>query len=224
MSRRALAVTIAAAGLSFAAVAPLAPLAASTTPRQLTGTQLASALLPASYFPAGYKVDHSNDYNSGSRLERGPARYNIARISCKTFNNAVGKKGFGESAIATDFFAQSEGNSFRLDAFGQLVYQFRAPGMATEFFRALPRVFARCPDSAGARLRISRAAPVDGHQAFQISVATSVPVKSSETLLVSAAGPDLFVTAQISLNEPAPSSPTARTLLARLIPHVLAFR
>jgi hypothetical protein len=221
-SFRRLAVVV-AAGVLLAAFAPAA--LASPSPRQLTGTQLASALLPASYFPAGYKVDRSNNYNSGGRLEQGPARYNVATMSCKTFNNAFAKKGFGESAIATDFFAQNEGNSsFRLNAFGQLVYQFRTPGLATGFFRALPRAFARCPASAGVRLRISRTAPVDGHQAFQVSAATSAPVKSSETLLVSAAGPDLFATVQISLNEPAPTRPTVRTLLAKLIPHVLAFR
>ena len=215
-----------AAGVSLAAFAPAA--LASPSPRQLTGTQLASALLPASYFPAGYKVERSDTYNSGGRLEQGPARYNIATMSCKAFNNAFGKKGFGESAIATNFLSDTQGNnsgSLRLAAFGQLVYQFRTPGLATGFFRALPGAFVRCQPIVGLGLRILRAAPVDGHPAFQINATTSsVPVKNSEILLVSAAGPDLFITAQISLNESPPSSPTARTVLAKLIPHVLAFR
>jgi hypothetical protein len=67
---------------------------------QLTGTELASVLLPASDFPAGFTVSSSGATNSGGSLTSGPAQYPLATISCSEFVQHLGSTGFGETGQA----------------------------------------------------------------------------------------------------------------------------
>jgi hypothetical protein len=97
---------------------------------QLTGTQLASALLPASYFPAGCKVVKSTVFNSGPRLEHGPAKYHLATFSCKNYLvNGLPETGFGETSSAGD--AVNKGSQ----AYQQGAWQFASASQAASFFR-----------------------------------------------------------------------------------------
>src|SRR2546430_11319925 len=97
MSLRAMAVS----GLAVAGLLLPVPAAQAAAPVQLTGTQLASRLLPPSFFPSGYKIDKSSTYNSGRHLEHGPAKHHLASFSCKKYLiNGLPRTGFGETATA----------------------------------------------------------------------------------------------------------------------------
>src|SRR6266581_2777263 len=107
MSIRVMAAAVAtAAGLALAFGGLALSADAATSPRvQLTGTQLLAALLPASDFPAGYKLEKSGIYDSGSHLLTAPAKYNLATQSCRSFSKTFGQRGFGETAVAADAFS-----------------------------------------------------------------------------------------------------------------------
>ena len=102
MFSRALAVPASAVALA-ATVSLFAPAAQASSPpgAQRTGTQLASALLPVSYFPPGYQKGPS--HNSGRRLEHSPARYNLNTMSCKKLVASPPVTGYGETAAAVAF-------------------------------------------------------------------------------------------------------------------------
>ena len=145
MSLRAMAVS----GLAVAGLLLTVP-AAQATPIQfqLTGAQLASRLLPPSSFPSGYKIVKSGTYNSGRRLEQGPAKHHLATFSCKTYIiNGLARTGFGETATAGSIVSNSRLGAY--PAGGVPVRQFY-PGD-----HVLP-----------AALRIHRAVP-DGHRPLQ---------------------------------------------------------
>ena len=78
---------------------------------QLTGSQLAAALLPAGAFPPGYRYDKSTSHESGKRLGTGKAKYHLASISCTTLSNVYGQSGFGETAVATNSYSTLVDNS-----------------------------------------------------------------------------------------------------------------
>jgi hypothetical protein len=118
----------------------LGPAAQAAAPVQLTGTHLHAALLPASYFPAGYKVEKIQNYSSGGKLEHGPAKVHLATYSCKRW--VVGdfpETGFGETATAGDIISQA-GNR----AFGQDVLQFATHAQAAAFYREWYAFTVRC--------------------------------------------------------------------------------
>jgi hypothetical protein len=107
---------------------------------QLTGVQLLSALLPRSDFPAGFRLDKSNVFDSGRHLENSPARYHLSTMSCSSFSNNFGDTGFGETATAADDF----NNSTYTRGYGQQVYQFKTRSAATAFFKGLRAISRRC--------------------------------------------------------------------------------
>ncbi len=107
---------------------------------QLTGVQLLSALLPQSDFPAGFKLDKSNIFDSGRHFENSPAQYHLSTMSCSSFSNDFGGTGFGETATAADDFTNSTGAR----VYGQQVYQFKTGSAATSFFKGLRAISRRC--------------------------------------------------------------------------------
>jgi hypothetical protein len=112
--------------------------AQAATPAQLTGTQLASRLLPPSSFPPGYKIVKSGTYNSGGRLEHGPVKHHLASFSCKTFIvKALPRTGFGETATAESIVSKH-------GAYQQGVFQFASTKQATAFYRQLYAFTVRC--------------------------------------------------------------------------------
>lgn len=119
----------------------LGPAAQAAAPVQLTGTHLHAALLPGSYFPAGYKVQKAGSFSSGAKLEHGPAKHHLATYSCKRW--LVGnfpETGFGETATAGDFASKGDGSR----AYEQNVSQFATHAQAAAFYQQWYAFAVRC--------------------------------------------------------------------------------
>jgi hypothetical protein len=197
---------------------------------QLTGLQLLAALLPASDFPAGYKLDKSGIYDSGARLLTAPAKYHLATQSCTSFANHFGQRGYGETAVASDDFANS-GPTIR--DFGQEVYQFKSSRAATAIFNGLRAIVRRCPKfaftGAGPDVKVTtkifNAPAIGGHRTFQMNQTGTIQgFKFGLNLVFTVAGQDLFFTGNVGAMTTPPASPSPRTTMFRLINRVRAFR
>ena len=105
---------------------------------QFTGTQLVSALLPPSYFGPGMSVSKDSTTDSGSHLEHGPARYNLATSSCTDFYNQP--LDWGENAMASDAI----GNKAETAWYSQEVFQFASSTAAAAFLHGSYNTFHRC--------------------------------------------------------------------------------
>jgi hypothetical protein len=246
MSIRTISPAVVIAGVVTAAGLTLAtggPAVAATAARasagsvQLTGTQLLSALLPASSFPAGYKLDKSNNYDSGKSLENSAAKYHVSTMSCSSFSNQFGKKGFGETAVAGSAYgAGSLGTSISSvtsKTYGQQAYQFKTSSAAVSFYQGTRGVFNRClgaalgePSSDGhITVRVSSAASIGGHQTFQVTISgTASGLKLGESIAITQAGKDVFFAGAVGINTAVPASPSFRTVMLKLINRVSAFR
>jgi hypothetical protein len=233
MSIRVMAAAVAtAAGLALAASGPAASAATTSAPAvQLTGTQLLAALLPASDFPAGYKLDKSGVSDSGSHLLTAPAKYNLATISCNSFYNNFGNKGFGETGFASEAFVNGTTSTRIL---GQTVIQFKVSGVATAFFTGLRAIFHRCPQFAfgqapGSGVKVTtkvfNAPAVGGHRTFELTETGTVDnLKFGLALVFTVAGQDVFLTGNIGVITTPATSPSPRLTMLRLINRVRAFR
>ena len=198
---------------------------------QLTGSQLAAALLPAGTFPPGYRYDKSTSYESGHRLETGEAKYHLANISCTTLGNVYGQSGFGETAVASNSYSTLVDNDTATSgaAFGQSVYQFASSSAARSFWRGSRSVAVRCPGwgtaavlgYSGVTERIATAS-IRGAQAFQADFSASLASFGTIRLqsLVVLRGQDVIETDAMGLGRAAPASPSLRTLMTRLLARV----
>ena len=214
------AAAVAAAGLLLA---PASQAAASGTV-QLTGTQLASALLPASYFGSGYKVVAFGHYNSGGRLEQGQARYHLATFSCQKYlNNGLPHTGLGETATAGIVV-----NNTRLGAYQQAVWQFSSSSRAAAFYQQMYAFTGRCrtitiktgTSTAGLTTQSLTKTRLGGHPAFQAvqtETATGFPATVNDTL-VTVAGTDVFLID--AAGQKPPTKPTPATVVLHLISRV----
>jgi len=131
---------------------------------QLTGTQLAAALLPASDFPAGYQRDPA--WNSGSRLEHAPARYSLYTISCQKLYGDAPLAGYGETATAGDWVSSrlpaSTLNGW-VPSYMQSVYQFASDTAASHYFQADYSSYARWSGSVSLpHMTLDDAVPREG--------------------------------------------------------------
>jgi hypothetical protein len=208
---------------------PLAlSLALTTAPGnvQLTGTQLASALVPASYFPAGWSVQKTGAYNSGNRLENSPAKYNLATMSCKTFVVTAPDKGFGETATAASIVHKKN------QAYSQNVYQFASSAKASAFYNGMYALFERCrtvsTTSGSLKVKLTTRyltkTHEGGHQAFrtlQTLYVTSFSPTINDTLFV-VDGKDVFTIDAAGQTEP--TKPALPTATLHLITRVQAVR
>ena len=225
MSIKVMAAAVAtAAGLAVATCGP-ACAAPGGALAQLTGTQLLAALVPASDFPAGYTLDKSSTYDTGSHLLTAPAKYHLATMSCVSFGTHFGTKGFGETAIAADSFSSADFGR----GFGQQVYQFRTAGAASAFFSGLRAIPRRCPQfvltqpgvNAKVATVVASAAPIAGHRTFQVhETGTFLGVKIGLSFVFTVAGTDVFIAGNLGVHGAPPASPSPRTTMARLIKRV----
>jgi hypothetical protein len=135
MSRKAWFAAIAALLLASASAATVLAEEPASSP-QLTGTQLASALLPPSFFGSGNLVTGDSAFSTGSRLELGPAKYNLATSSCHDLYFQY--VGWGETATA----GITVGN--KTVWYSQAIYQFASPAAADVFFATAYRAYHRC--------------------------------------------------------------------------------
>ena len=216
------AAAIAAAGLLLAPASQ----AATSGNVQLTGTQLASALLPASSFPSGYKVVPFGHYNSGGRLEQGPARYHLATFSCQKYLlNGLPHTGLGETATA-DIVISSK----RLGAYQQTVWQFSSSSRAAAFYQQMYAFTARCRTitvktatyTAGLTTQSLTKTRLGGRPAFQAvqtETATGFPATVNDTL-VTVAGTDVFLID--AAGQKPPAKPAPATVVLHLISRVQA--
>jgi hypothetical protein len=225
---RAVPVTAAACAMAGLLLAPGSQAAASRDVR-LTGTRLASALLPVSYFPSGCQVVKSGDHNSGSRLEHGPARYRLVTFGCPEFLlSGLPQAGLGETATA------GIAVSSRRPAAGyqQTAWQFSSSSRAAAFCQQMYAFTARCATitaktgtfTAGLTTRSLKKTRLGGRQAFQAVQAVTAagfPATINDTL-VTVAGTDVFLIDAAGRKPPARPAPA--TALLHLIIRVQASR
>lgn len=187
---------------------------------QLTGTQLQTALLPQSAFPAGFALSSSGAVSSGDGAGTSPASHDLATMSCASFVNHFGDTGFGESAMAANSHA-GQGQ-----AFDQVVYQFRDAATASEFVSGLRSLAGRCRSftaSSGQQtgtfsLQASSAAPVGGHPSAELLQSGKIGGAALKLdALVTVSGTDVFAVAAVGLGSPAPSSPAPAALVYQLM-------
>jgi hypothetical protein len=188
---------------------------------QLTGTELASVLLPASDFPAGFTASSSGATTSGGSLTTGPAQYPLATISCTEFVQHLGSTGFGETGMAADSIAGTN------QAFDQAVYQFSSAAEASAFAAGISPLATRCPSfsapvsgSATTTMRM-KATPGDsvaGRPTVEL-VQTATASGSALTLdtLFTASGVDVFVVSAVGLGTGAPAVPAKETIIYNLM-------
>jgi hypothetical protein len=206
----------AAGSLPTASMTPL-PAAAG----QLTGTALASVLLPASDFPAGFTVSSSGATNSGGSLTSGPAQYPLATISCTEFVQHLGSTGFGETGMAADSIVTAD------QAYDQAVYQFSSAAEASAFAAGISALAGRCPSFSAAvsgsatttmRMKATPGDSVGGRPTVEL-VQTATADGSALTLdtLFTASGVDVFVVSGVGFGKGAPSVPAKETVIYSLM-------
>lgn len=232
MFSRALAVPAAAVALA-ASVSLLAPTAQASSPpsAQRTGTQLAAALVPVSYFPPGYQVLGGPRLNSGSRLEHRPARYNLNTMSCKTLATSPPVTGYGETAAAIAYVAgplpPNTGTAV-VPTYLQEVYQFASPAAAAAYFRADYASYRRCWSGSATLGKITLTWTTQsltkgsfrGHRAYYAhQTATLSGLSASHGYIqVVLVGTDVFTVSASGPKVPARPAPAAvlATLIARV--------
>lgn len=222
MSLKVQACVAAVTGLSLAGPAlgctASAPPKATVKVVQLTGTQLAAALLPASDFPAGDVVFRAA--NSGNRLETG-TKADLATASCGTFFRSFNSAGLGESAFASRVYSTSD----LAQQFLETAYQLRNSHMATTFFDHVRSDFSRCSvatvGSNKFSVRTVSSAAVSGHPSVRLILTTVGDGQTARAnVLISMAGTDVFDLINVGLQIPPPARPDPRDLMLRLISRV----
>ncbi len=107
--------------------------------------------------------------------------------------------------------------------------------LATAVFGGLRAIIHRCQQVAlsasgpGSGVKVTTkifdAAAIGGHRTFQVNqTATFKGFSLGIKLVFTVAGQDVFVTGNLGVLAPPPSSPSPRTTMLRLINRVLAFR
>lgn len=223
---------VAAGGTATSLLASAAP----ATPRQvqLTGTQLAAALVPASAFAPGYQYDGSTDSSSGSHLETGPAKYKPSSISCPAFAVYFGSTGWGETAVAGARYGKRADDGSATSQYGEGVYQFASDKGASAFWHGLRELTARCPGLGSAsptwsvRQQIS-AIQLPGAQAFELDVTAAgklagLRMTMHTKMWIAVAGQDVFEVDATGIDMPVPAVPTVMTITHKLITRVQTAR
>lgn len=218
------AIPSATAPTSAAAVptASMTPLAAASG--QLTGTDLESVLLPASFFPAGFTAPSSGPVTSGGSLLAAVPTNNLATMSCATFVERLGETGFGETALAAVSLTGSA------QVYGELIYQFASPSpspsAATAFVAGIKALAGRCGSfqvtSSGRTgtysLKAADGAALGGHPTLILGeTGSTAGTKLIINTLFSASGVDVFAASAVGIDSGAPAVPAAATIVYDLM-------
>lgn len=219
-------------GCSSSNPAPVVGTSAGATARvaapaaQLTGSQLAAALLGAADVPADFGTDSGSSLDSGGALTTATAKYKPANLSCTDLLNDIGKAGFGESAMASDEMENDDSGEM-LD---QDVYQFPSATAANVFFTSLQAKWNSCgtfteSDSAGKVTITAASTPAGlGDMVFAntMSVVASADTTLTGTNMVVLDGFDVFLIGpgKIGTTQPADLKPQA--LIVKLMSKVAA--
>lgn len=208
----------------------------SPPPVQVTGTQLESALLPATDF--GQEARAIRKVSSGSHLTDKPAVDHIATMSCDTLLRPTsGVPGVGQTAYAKDTVLVFSATPL---SYGQSVLQFASPSAATADYQQYAAANARCRSatlrtsvdhvSVSETIRSVSEVQVGGHQAVDISISETLRVPgapasatSTANTLVIADGVDVFSVARSYLESP-PQSLALAAAVVKLIARIQALR
>jgi hypothetical protein len=209
---------------------PAAVTSPATAPStQLTGTQLAGALLSGSDIGSGFTSDKSSAVDSGGSLTTAAAKFKPAAISCADLLNDLGEAGFGESAMADD----SVPNNTTGELVNEVVYQFSSASAANVFFTSLEAKWNSCgsftesdPSSgkSGKVSIVTQSAPAGlGDMAFANSMSVSMgSVSLSGVNLAVLKGVDVFVVAPGKMGGGQPTDLSAQSLMEKLMAKVAA--
>jgi hypothetical protein len=202
--------------------------APAPAPAQLTGTQLAAALLPISDFPAGYSAAPLESSNSGSSLNTRQFGIAPTKASCRlgeassiVFQDGSFYPGFG-TAEATESFDRfiTSGGTLYYFWLNEAVYQFSSPAKAEVFFSSVRtclidnKTWSNGVDTA----------PVNGDQAITADLIPAIGIPGDDWVtepLFVLHGTDVFALSAASLPSPGPLTiPGAAGLIAELIARV----
>jgi PknH-like extracellular domain len=206
---------------------------AATHPVQVTGAKLKSALLPASTFGSGFKVQGSE--GTGKSLLHQKATKHISTMSCVNFED-LGLFGYGDSAAAASVIENSNPTSLSDLSnllYEQAVYQFPSTKAAATFYNQAHAKYASCKsfsetnsgDTTTIKLKSIAKAKVGTYRAFELTQgvtesASAATVSLKLNTLVTVKGTDVFVFVNAGTsNHPVP----AKTML-KLISRVAALR
>jgi hypothetical protein len=198
--------------------ASMTPLAAAAG--QLTGTDLESVLLPASFFPAGFTAPSTGPVTSGGSLISAAATNNLATMSCSVFLERLGGTGFGETALAAVSLSGSG------QVFGELVYQFASAPEATAFVAAIKSLAGRCGSfkvtgngqTGTYSLTAADGAAIGGHPTLALGeTGSTAGTKLVVNTLFSASGVDVFSSSAAGVDAGAPAVPAAETIIYNLM-------
>lgn len=197
------------------------------TARQLTGTQLAGALLSASDLPAGFAVDPGSATDSGGSLTAAATKHPPMSLSCSDLLDDLGKTGFGESAMAGDTAADPNTK----EIFNQVVYQFASASKANEFFTSLQAKWNSCgtftvadSGTSGKETVTAASAPAGlGDMAFENTMtASGSGMNLSGTDLAVLKATDVYIVGPGKIGGGRPADLSAQTLMTKLIASVEA--
>lgn len=218
-----------AAATTVMAILALAPAASAATPgaRQVTGTKLATALVPASYFGRGSKATRPLD--SGNSLEKGKAFFNVATMSCAKFWAIYGVPRLGETAVAGDLITGG-GGAILNDQ--QIVYQLPSSHAAKSFYNTAYTKYGKCRNitlsgngpriyvktRSIARTRVGRSS---AFAVAQVDTFANGPLPLYSYTLFALDGDDVFI---LEATTASAAKPNMTAIVARLISRVAALR
>lgn len=207
------------------------PKAAASPP--ITGTRLTSALLPASYFGTGYRIDTQGTSDSGAIPETGPAESTVPGVPCDSFYGTFGNSGYGESAYTTRVAEE-----LRSGYFGETIYHFLTAAAAAVLASGIRTEVGSCRSliasiSDGTQdpvtLGVSSQAPISGYPAFAmesvlIHAGGDGAVTWRSDYVIVRAGADVYEVQASSASGYPPAAPLLRSVASRLIARVAALR
>jgi hypothetical protein len=204
--------------------------ASPTAGTALTGTQLDSALAPASSFP-GFTVNTQDAYAGGTGTAALPSQYDLATMSCTSFSQQLlFATWFGQTAIAWAHFDHATGGPMT-QTYDEFIYQFRGDSTAGSFIQALRSAFGRCQSysdvEGGIDVRTTFAVadvdPVGGGQSMQVTVTATASVGTvSGVLLYVLSGNDVYGVVRAGPPTGVPASPAASAVIQEMMTHVQA--
>lgn len=206
---------------------------AATHPVQVSGNRLRSALLPASTFGSGFKLDGS--FSTGKSLLHLKALNHVPTMSCADFENG-GIGLFGETAGAgsdsdnEDASAAADFPNVEL-LYEQTSYQFPSAKAATTFYNQAHAKYAKCtafsekisgdPESGtlDTTLLTMSKTKVGKFQAFQLNQGVNLSDLPGFSLdlntLVTVEGTDVFIITNFSGTNDAVSTASMLKLVNR---------
>jgi hypothetical protein len=118
----------------------------SAPARQVSGSVLQTALLPASDFGAGFSTVASGSPNSGNRVLRPSPGINPAILGCTGFESVVFLEAFGQTAGALASFTNPAWQAGNPDIWDgqELVDQFASPQAAATFYHRAYAKYEAC--------------------------------------------------------------------------------